>query len=475
MKTLLSFSMLGAVVLTGCATNPSKGNKESEQALSSRTGTEVRWIQQEQDREEIEKLIAPLLQQELTAESAVRIAILNNRSLQAELEEVGISRAELIQAGLLKNPQFTASWRFPDRPGFNTDTEYALAGDVLDLIVLPLRKKVATLNLEQTELRVSDAVLRLAAEVQTAFYNLQASEQLLKRFKAIADVNQAAAELSRRQHEAGNITDLSLNQQEAMYAQSRVQIAQATRSVRQEREKLNRLLGLWGMNLDWKIADQLPEIPQQEISLEHLESTAVQQRLDLAALKHRVDNTAYALSLREKTRFIPSAINVGVNTEREPEGERITGPTLDLELPIFDQGQGSIARLQAEYRKTQRDYEALAVNIRSEVREAMDLLILNRDLAQYYGKTLMPQRLRILNETLVQYNAMQEGTFELLAAKEQEIQAEREYVEAWRDYWIARVELQRAVGGRLSVKKDTGIVGQKKDTGSPAREEQHHH
>jgi outer membrane protein, heavy metal efflux system len=474
MKTLISFSALGAMVLTGCATNPAAVNKESERTLSARTGTEVRWIQQEQDREEIEKLVAPLLQQDLTAESAVRIAILNNRSLQAELEEVGISRAELIQAGLLKNPQFAASWRFPDRPGANVDTEYSLAGDVLELVILPLRKKVAAQNLEQTELQVSDAVLRLAAEVQTTFYNLQASEQLLNRFKAIAEVNEAAAELSKRQHEAGNITDLSLDQQRAMYAQSRVLIAQATRSVRQEQEKLNRLLGLWGTNLGWKIADQLPEIPQQEISLEHVESMAVQQRLDLAALKRRVDNTAYALSLRKKTRFVPSAINVGVDTERDPDGTRITGPTLDLGLPIFDQGQGAVARLDAEYRKAQREFEALAVNIRSEVREARDLLILNRDLAQYYNKTLLPQRQRILNETLVQYNAMQEGTSDLLAAKEQEIQAEREYVEAWRDYWVARVELQRAMGGRLDLRKEP-VTGQKPDTGSRTKDEHHHH
>ncbi|EEF57821.1 TolC family protein [Pedosphaera parvula] len=475
MRTLLSLSLLGAAAFTGCATHPNQALQESERSLSDRTGAEVRWIRQEKDREEIEKLIAPLLQQELTAESAVRIAVLNNRSLQAEFEEVGISQAELIQAGLLKNPQFAASWRFPDRPHAGVDAEYSLAGDVLELIVLPLRRKVAARNLEQTELRVSDAVLKLAAEVETAFYELEASEQLLKRFRAISEVNEAAAELSKRQHEAGNITDLNLDQQQAMYAQSRVQISQTTRSIRQQRERLNRLMGLWGKDLGWKIADQLPEIPEQEIALEHLEKAAVQQRMDLAALKRRVDNTGYALSLRSKTRFVPSAINLGVDTERDPDGTRITGPTLDLELPIFDQGQGAVAKLQAEYHKAQRELEAMAVNIRSEVREARDLLIMNRDLARYYGQTLLPQRMRIVSETLVQYNAMQEGTFELLTAKEQEIQAEREYVEAWRDYWIARVELARAVGGKLNFKNDAPLTNQKEKANSTETEHNHHH
>jgi len=138
-----------------------------------------------------------------------------------------------------------------------------------------------------------------------------------------------------------------------------------------------------------------------------------------------------------------------VDTERDPAGQRVTGPTLDFELPIFDHGQGAIARLQAQYRQAQWQVEALATDIRSEVRQARDTLIAARDLAEFYQKIYLPQRIRIVNETLLQYNAMQKGTFELIAAKEQELNTEREYTEAWRDYWIARAELERALGGKL--------------------------
>lgn len=143
------------------------------------------------------------------------------------------------------------------------------------------------------------------------------------------------------------------------------------------------------------------------------------------------------------------AVSVGVDAERNLDHSWVVGPTLDLEVPLFDQGQPAVARLAAQYRQAQRRLEALATDIRSEVRQARDALIAARDLAEFYEKVYLPQRIRIVNETLLQYNAMQKGTFELIAAKEHELNAEREYAEAGRDYWIARAQLERALGGRL--------------------------
>src|SRR5439155_2740135 len=120
---------------------------------------------------------APQLPAELTADAAVQFALVNNPALQATLEEIGISQAELAQATRLKNPQFAASWRFPDHPPLAANTEYSIAQDFLDLIILPLRKKVAAQQLEQTKARVAHEVLKLVAEVKGAVYTLQGREQ----------------------------------------------------------------------------------------------------------------------------------------------------------------------------------------------------------------------------------------------------------------------------------------------------------
>ena len=189
-----------------------------------------------------------------------------------------------------------------------------------------------------------------------------------------------------------------------------------------------------------------------EVGIDGMESRAIAQRLDLQAARTRVDLIGQSLALRTKTRYAPAGIRIGVDTEREPDGQRVTGPILDLELPIFNQGQGEIAKLTAQYRQAQRELEALTVNVRSEVREARDQLSAARDLTSYIGKRLLPTQQKALNLTLEQYNFMLKGAYDLLLAKQNEVAAERSYIEAWRDYWIARADLERAVGGTLSGK-----------------------
>ncbi|MCK7513349.1 MAG: hypothetical protein MZV70_61145 [Desulfobacterales bacterium] len=66
------------------------------------------------------------MENELTAAGAIQIALLNNARLQARYEELGISQAELIQAGLLKNPTVFGSARFPANSPGATELRFEL-------------------------------------------------------------------------------------------------------------------------------------------------------------------------------------------------------------------------------------------------------------------------------------------------------------------------------------------------------------
>jgi len=440
-----------ALLTTACAT-PQASLDRVQATVAERTGKHIHWNQGGVEDAQIEQGVQTLLRRELTAERAVQAALLNNRELQARFEEIGIAQADVIQAGLISNPNFAGSFRFPDRPPSGTNIEYSIAQNFLDLLVLPLRKRIAAAQLAQTETHVADEVLKLAAEVKIAFYTAQARQQLLDRLRVISETSETAVEFTKRLHDAGNTSDLELANQQGSYEQSRLEVAQTELQVRRDRERLNRLMGVWGTNTNWTMGEHLPELPGSEGSLQNLESRAIAQRLDLQAARMRVDLIGQSLALRTKTRYAPAGIRIGVDTEREPDGQRVTGPILDLELPIFNQGQGEIAKLTAQYRQAQRELEALTVNVRSEVREARDQLIAARDLTSYIGKRLLPTQQKALNLTLEQYNFMLKGAYDLLLAKQNEVAAERSYIEAWRDYWIARAELERAVGGTLSGK-----------------------
>ena len=414
-------------------------------SVASRTGKSLHWIRNGADAAEAQSAVRQLLQRRLNADSAAQIALLNNRRLQSAFEEIGIAHADYVQAGIPRNPQFSGFARFPSGAGKNF--EYSAATELMNLLFLPLSKKIARSELERTKLRVAAEVLSLVAETKTAFYNLQARQQMLSRLKLIVGTNESAADLSKRQHDAGNITDLELANQQALYTQSRIDIAQTEAQIRRDRERLNRLMGVWGADTNWNVGEQLPEIPSSEMSLAKLESKALEQRFDVAMARQNVEAIGLAGGLQKATRFMPGGINAGVNTERDTDRRRVTGPTLDLRLPIFDQGQAALAKLGAQYRQAQNDLEATAVEARSEVREARDMVTANRELAHYYGQVLLPQRIQIVNQTQLQYNAMQRGPVDLLLAKERELDTERAYIEAWRDYWIARAELEMALKG----------------------------
>jgi len=299
-------------------------------------------------------------------------------------------------------------------------------------------------------MRVGGEMLALAAETKSALYALQSELQLGTRLDLVLEIHRAAAELARRQHAAGNINDLELENHVAAHEQARAELALARAHARRTRERLNRLMGLWGPATGWTVAERLPEIPAREASFDGLESAAIARRFDVGAARFGVDVVARALALKEGTRFLPVGVDVGVEVERDGETRhRSAGPTLAVQIPLFDLGRAKVARLEAQHRQSRRLLDAVAVQARSEVREARDRLIAARDQALFYRDVLLPQRVRILDLTQREYNMMLKGVYDLLMARQKEVDTERAYIEAWREYWTARTELERAVGGRL--------------------------
>lgn len=420
-----------------------------EQAAQQRSRGAVIWEREQKAREQTLAEVHKLLRAPLTPNVAAQIAVLNNRGLQSTFEEIGLAQADLKEARTIPNPELNVSARFPDKPPSGTDVEWSIAQNFLNILMIPLKAKVAKDQLLAAQLRVSDAVTRLVAETKSAIYQLQAAEEIFGRLKVEQATQATSLDFIQKLHEAGNITDLQLLQQQGEYSQSRLEIAQAEADIRDLREKLNRLMGLWGMDTDWKVEPKIPEVPTKDFSIRGLETLAITQRYDLAASKAELESTLRALGLEKAFRWI-GALDFGIDSERDTDSQTITGPTLRLELPIFNQGQARIARGEAALRRAYDKFEREAVDIRSEVRELRDKLISSRDIAQFYRDALIPVRTQTRDHMQLQYNAMIVGPIELFTARRQEIAAERGYVAAKREYWVTRSELERTVGGSLS-------------------------
>ena len=389
----------------------------------------------------VEKLLAG----ELSADRAARVALLNSRALQAELVEIGISRAEFRQALLPKNPMIEGEVRFGS--GAHNPGELILMQDLTSIILIPHRRQAGALGVRAATLRVSNAALQVVADTRAAYFGAQAAERTRALWEKTVTSAQAAADLARRQHEVGNITDLDLENEQASYEQAKIALARSQTDASVARERLNQLMGTWGEQTNWRLEATVPAPPDSDGDLMGLEAMAVAQRLDLAATAAEAQILSAQIPLARFSQF--PELRAGVHVEGDAEGNRTTGPAVELAIPLFDRGQHTVTRTKAQLRQTQDREAALAVSIRSEVRMQRDKLVAARDLAKYYREIVLPRRRRIVEQTQLQFNSMLVGLFQLLQAKQGEVEARRDYIGAQRDYWIARAELERAIGGTL--------------------------
>lgn len=436
---------------TACAsTSPEKAYEDVSKVVKERSGHTLRWDRGTGEDDEAKKAIDRLLLEgELTANGAVQVALLASPKLRAKLEDLSIGQADLVQAGLLKNPVFTVGRTTWEQEHIDPNLFASVEQDFLDILTMPMRKRVAKTELEATKLEVGDHVLGLAADVRATFYRAQAAAQIVAVRRLIADAADAAAEIAKRQNEAGNLNDLALGSELALAAQTRLDARRSEVEAAVLREELNKHMGVWGPRTAWKMAARLPELPPSEVTLERLESVAIEQRLDVAAMRREVQAIGYALSLSKTTRWT-GTVNVHVESGRLRHNRRISfGPSVALEIPLFDQRQAAIARLEAIHRQAEDELQALAIDVRADVRAARVRVLSQRAIAEDYTKNVVPLRERIVQQSQERYDAMLLGVYQLLSAKQAEFDAYKDSIEALRDYWIARSDLERAVGGRI--------------------------
>jgi outer membrane protein, heavy metal efflux system len=449
MKNIRNFGLLLSVgALAGCAhVDPNPAFRELADTVHLRTGKRVQWNRGSAADAEAQHAVASLLRRPLTADSAVQVALLNNHTLQATYEELGIAQADLVEAGLLRNPIFTFERRFPGQA-----LEMDLLKEFVDLLLLPLRKRIAAAEFEAAKLRVGHEILNVAGEVRAAFYEHQGDQQLVDLRKTVAEAAERSAETALRMYQAGNLRSLDLSNEQASHAQTKIELAKAQSEATQSREKLNKLMGAFGEQTNWTVGPRLPDLPGSELATLRLESRAIQQRLDLAAARQQFIAEARARGIAPVDAILQQT-EMGAHYEHEIEGGvRSIGPSVNVPIPIFNQGQPASARARAKTRQAQQRYLALAADIRSDVRSARDRMLLARRQVEYFKSTLLPTRTRVTEESQLEYNAMQIGPFQLLQAKQEEVKTGADSVEALRDYWIARAELEKAVGGSLTGK-----------------------
>ena len=450
-RLTLAALMVGvALGATGCASlRADAGFAEVASRASERLGMDVQWVRSDADQGAIDARVAELLAQPLSADAAVQIALLNNPGLQAAFSELGIADADRVQASRLPNPGFSFG-RLTQ--GADVTINRAVQVDLARLLLLPTLGAIEARRAAQVRSEVTQSVLGLSGQTRKAYYLAVAADETLRYLGQVRGAAQAGAELARRQTQAGNWSALQQAREHSFYADAALNLARATQAQVAARERLTRLMGLWGEPAaQFRCAPRLPDLPKTPDELPDLERTALAQRLDVQAARLGAEQVARQLGLTRATRFV-NVLEVGVvrNSMRTPSGnlpvER--GYEVRLELPLFDWGEARVAKAEAIYLQALNRTREVAINARSEVREAYAVYRSSHDIARHFRDEIVPLRKRIGQENQLRYNGMLIGVFELIADAREQVGSVNSAIDALRDFWLAQVDLDMAMAGR---------------------------
>ncbi|MBC54044.1 MAG: hypothetical protein CMQ34_09455 [Gammaproteobacteria bacterium] len=384
---------------------------------------------------------------------AQALALRQSPAIRSILASQGIADADYRQATLIQNPGFSAS-ALRAEGSDSWKTEFSLTLGILDWLTLPMRRQLAGAEHAQARSRAFQLLTDELGEVRSVYFAAVAARHISQQHQQTAEAARLNAELAARLSEAGNLSELERLHYEDVSARQRQAWQQAQAEADASMAALKRGLGL-DIAAPLEIPDQLPDIADSALSagalrtlLQDSEQFAMlltrttSQRPDVRFLRDNRSALERQLQLQRKQLGM-SDIGVGLITEREPDGSRASGFELDLSLLVFDRGQHQRASTRAHQAQLSADEAALELAITYQLQTSLNNLLSLTEQATQLRDEDIPRQQRMLALTLQEYNFMLTGPFELIEAKQQELDTVLRYINTLESYWLEHAWLMQ--------------------------------
>jgi outer membrane protein TolC len=440
-RTALPF---GALLLAACAPLQTQNNLRAANAIAQpHTGLAVELHTTAEAQASAQHQIEALLAKPLSADDAVRVALLGSPALQALIAQAQADSAASTQSTRLTNPVF--SFERLLMGGGGVEITRSLSIGLLDLVTFPTRSRIDTAQQERLRLSLARAVLRTAAEARMAWVRAVAAQQTAAYDRDVEDAAQATATLATRMQIAGNFTKLDAAQQALFAAESRLQYNRSELATTQTREALVRALGLSPEQATrLALPAQLPASRQQIPAADAKPlQAALDARLDVQLARADYTATAQAAGLARSTSLIEHVELGGVRktySDTTPQN----GFDLSLPLPLFDLGDARRSAAADRVLAARNRAVDTAQNAASQLRESDALLRHAWQQQAISQQQIVPLAQTVLDENQLRYNGMLIGVFQLVAAAQTQAQAVRGAIAAQRDYWLSEAMWQAA-------------------------------
>lgn len=391
----------------------------------------------------------------ISADTAVQVALLNNKGLQASYANVGLSAAEVWQQSTPQNPVVSLGFFGVGAPelGLYRTLETMIRFNLLDAATRKQRLAVADAQFQQAQLNAVNDTLSLAAQTRQAWINAVAAFETLAYLRQAGEASAAGSELAEQLGKTGALNKAGQAREFAFNAELAGQVSKARLDATLAKEELTRLMGLWGNDVEYFVPDALPPLPKSLPRVSSIEAAALSNRVDLKVAKTGLEAQARAFGLTDQTRLVTDLeLIAGFESEREREDgntDTSTRPQFELEfaIPIFDTGQARMRKAELAYMQAANALAEKAVNVRSEARSAEAAYHASYKIARHYQDVVVPLRVTIEEEGLLSYNGMITNTFELLMDVREKLGSSLEAANAKREFWLAQANVKSAIYG----------------------------
>jgi cobalt-zinc-cadmium efflux system outer membrane protein len=436
-----------SLVLAGCAAIPAdRGSSLSSSLVQSHSslGTELQLAggndQQAQS----------LLTEPLDADAAVKLALLKNPRMQGLYAELGLAQAEVYDASRLSNPNLGYIRLTPDASSEQARTTWSLTQSFTELLFLHYRTRVTRSQLLQAQQRVAHDVLNLEADVRIAYYRYVAAALVAQLHEQITLATTASRDYAKSLFDAGNISELQLTREQAYASDARIALRAAHSEALHAKAEL---LTLVGVQLDAsqpavRFVERLDVPLQLQLDAAQLRKWADEQRVDLAAVREQINLLSSVKTHSSHWRWL-GGVQLQAEHERETDGTTLRGLGGSIDVPLFNQGGGSVLRARAQLEAAQADVDALQLSIANTITAQIGMLDNAWQRVDEYRQRLVPLREHIIELSQQQQTFMLIGAFETLTAKHEALSTYQSYLNIVGDYWVQYAELARTAGGRL--------------------------
>lgn len=426
--------MAVAMCTAACATSgQAPGRTDVGEAIRARTGRELR-----SEAAPTPTLPPGVSLGALTREDAVAVALWNSPSFEVSLTQLGLARADLVEARLLRNPVF--SLLFPWGP---KQLEWTLQFPVDALWQRPRRVAAATTNVRAVAERLVYDGLTLVADVRLAFVEAIAGERRFTLAGENTDLARRIAGIADARLRAGDISELEAR----MARTDAAQVAAELRALEHERGvstlALIARMGLQVPAADVRLAPAALAPPAMCGMPEALVEDAVASRPDVRAAEIAIE-AAGQRAAWERSRIVNLIGMLDANSRSDAQDE--LGPGINLDVPILSRNQGGIARADVEIERASRAYVAVRTQVTAEVRTAAVRFTQAQQAMQIWAEEIVPSLQIEQRQAEAAYEAGEVALLNLLDSSRRLVQARIRTLAAEIEMQRAAVVLDRAIG-----------------------------